>query len=461
MSTFPPILFKSTDAGAPAMEGVAGALLEVLSSCLICRSMFTAVGGASFVDHTVEARTQGGTGFALFQGPTVTVDEAYVGMTARFGRAKLVFGTPGVQNAAVTLAWEYWNGSAWTALSGVVDGTAELTVDGTVVWTIPSDWVAVSVNSVTQFWIRVRFTAGSWTANPLVATLSVTGWSQPFAVVSNEAAYQQGGGNQFFMNIDDDGPGAGTAKEARIRGFETMAGLADGTGLFPTTVQLANGLFIRKSVAADGMDRPWYVLADDRTVYVFVATADGAAGRYFGFMFGDMFSLVTNDSYRTILIARTTENSGVATVGTENLHLLNVGIVGQTGVITPAAPAAGHYMARAYTGVGVSVQVAKHGDSHKAQSPIIGAGGLIVLPNPPDGGFYISPVWVCAENAAAVLRGRMRGMWQFLHPVATITDGDVFSGAGALAGKSFVVIKFTAEGTGLYVMETSDTWETN
>lgn len=460
MSTFPPILFKSTDSGAPAMEGTVGALLNVLNACLICNSLFTAVSGASFVDNSVEARLQGGTAVALFQGPTVDVDEAYIGMTSRFGRAKFVFGTPGVQNAAVTLAWEYWNGSAWTALSGLVDGTSELTADGTVTWTIPGNWAAVAVNSVTQFWIRVRFTAGSWTANPLVATLSVTGWTQAFTG-ANLADYQQGGGNQMYMSIDDNGPGAGGAKEARIRGYEAMSALATGTGAFPTAVQKTTGLFIRKSVSADGTDRPWYVLADDRTVYVFVATGDGAAGRYFGFMFGDMFSLVANDSYRTILIARTAENSGSAAQGTENLLYLACPIVGATGLIFPSTVLDGHYMARAYTGVGAAVQVNKHGDIFKAQSGTIGGGGLITLPNPPDGGFYLSPLWVGAENAQPILRGRMRGMYQFLHPITALTDGDVFSGAGALAGKSFIVIKFTADAGGLYVMETSDTWETN
>ena len=46
----------------------------------------------------------------------MTNDEAYFGMPAKFDRLTFGFGTPGVQNATITLAWEYWNGSAWTAL---------------------------------------------------------------------------------------------------------------------------------------------------------------------------------------------------------------------------------------------------------------------------------------------------------------------------------------------------------
>jgi hypothetical protein len=443
MSVFSPILFRSTDAGAPVLSGTVGALLGVLSSCLICNSLLTAVGGASFVDNTAEARTQGGTGFALFQGPTVDDDEAYIGMTAKFGRAKLVFGTPGVQNAAVTLAWEYWNGSAWAALSSVVDGTSELTADGTVTWTVPGNWATTAVNGVTQFWARVRFTAGSWTTNPLVATLSVTGWSLPFAVVANQAAYQQGGGNQFYLNVNDNG--TGSANAARIRGYEAMTALATGTGLFPTAAQFANGLFVAKSDAADASARAWVVLADDRTVYIF---AFAAFSRWYAVMIGDVFSAVAGDGFRTMLIAKTTEDPNDDS--SEHLGRL----AGASLAVT-----AGHYIARAYTGIGSSTQLGKHGDASKSAASASMLGNM-TYPNGPDGGLYLSPLWL--TEGGVYVRGRLRGLWHFLHPLAALADGDTFSGAGALSGRAFLFFKpGTPNGLGTFVVETSDTWETN
>jgi len=443
MSTFPPILFKSTDAGAPVLTGEVGKLIGVLSSCLICNSMFTGISGASFVDNTAEARLQGGTGFVLFQGPTVTVDEAYVGMSSRFGRVKIVFDTPGVQNAAITLAWEYWDGSAWTALSGVADGTSELTADGTVTWTIPGDWAAVAVNAVTQFWIRVRFTAGSWTTNPLVATLSVTGWTLAFGPTVNVADYQQGGGNQFYLDVNDNGSGAATS--ARLRGYEVMTALATGTGPFPTAVQFANGLFARKATAANATARPWFVVADDRTIYVI--TFPGDSSRYFGFMFGDIYSAVVGDGFRTELIAMTVEDGAGSSE-----HLARV--------VASLAVVAGHYIARPYTGIGSALNVGKSADASKQAGATTELAGAITYPNAPDGGLYLAPLWV--NEGGIYVRGRLRGFWCFLHAITSLTDGDTFSGAGALSGRTFLFLKPTAPaGAGAFVLETSDTWETN
>jgi len=64
----------------------------------------------------------------------------------------------------------------------------------------------------------------------------------------------------------------------------------------------------------------------------------------------------------------------------------------------------------------------------------------------------------CNSTAAAYtcLRGTMRGFWGSDHPIATFNDGDTFSGAGALAGKTFRFVKGSANG-GVYCIETSAT----
>lgn len=76
-------------------------------------------------------------------------------------------GTAGVGGV---VAWEYWNGSAWTAVSGLTDDTSGFTVAADaqeVSWTMPSDWKANTLNSVTAFYVRARVTT-VYSTNPVL-----------------------------------------------------------------------------------------------------------------------------------------------------------------------------------------------------------------------------------------------------------------------------------------------------
>ncbi|HEY5141218.1 MAG TPA: right-handed parallel beta-helix repeat-containing protein, partial [Methylococcales bacterium] len=72
-----------------------------------------------------------------------------------------------------TITWEYWNGSAWTALSSVTDNTTGFTaVAGTydITYTFPTDWAKTTVNSTTKYFVRARVSAyTSITTRPLGA----------------------------------------------------------------------------------------------------------------------------------------------------------------------------------------------------------------------------------------------------------------------------------------------------
>lgn len=273
------------------------------------------------------------------------------------------------------------------------------------------------------------------------------GWTKPY-VGTNLAAFRQGGANQFYARINDAGPGAGGAKEARILGYETMSDVDTGTGPFPTAAQMANGLFVRKSTTADATARAWKVFADDRTVYGFVQTGD-SAGVYLAFMFGDVYSVVTADAYRTLLISRATEDSATLTndrldLTTNSLQVLS-----------------GHYMARGHTGLGGAVNVGKISDYPKQDTANNFSGG-VGFPNAGDSAIWIAPVWLCDPTTGGVksIRGRLRGLYCWLHAIAGVSDGDTFSGAGDFAGKSFEIIK-QGGGGGAFVLETSNTLDTN
>lgn len=66
-------------------------------------------------------------------------------------------------NYTLTLAIEYWNGSAWTALTtaNMRDTTQSLHRSGTIAWHLAETaaMTATAVNSITAYWIRIRVTA--------------------------------------------------------------------------------------------------------------------------------------------------------------------------------------------------------------------------------------------------------------------------------------------------------------
>ena len=88
---------------------------------------------------------------------TPAVDDAiYFGhATETFAKIALNQTTQGAGTWTVT--WQYWNGTAWTALSGVTDGTTAFTAAVgfvTVVWSTPTDWASCPVDNIDGYWVR-------------------------------------------------------------------------------------------------------------------------------------------------------------------------------------------------------------------------------------------------------------------------------------------------------------------
>jgi hypothetical protein len=91
--------------------------------------------------------------------PTVpAVDDAYYfGLGALWDYLRLNIGTSGV--GVWTLAWEYWNGFAWSALPSLNDGANAFTLSGwsEINFTRPPDWAVTTVGSIANlYWIRAR-----------------------------------------------------------------------------------------------------------------------------------------------------------------------------------------------------------------------------------------------------------------------------------------------------------------
>jgi hypothetical protein len=279
-------------------------------------------------------------------------------------------------------------------------------------------------------------------------------WSQPVATASNIGSFKPGAGSQMAFVLNDNGGNVtSTFKEAWATGWESVAGVGSpvgsGSGQFPTAAQLLTSghVVIRKSATADSTVRNWIMFADSYTLYFFALTGD-SAGVYYAFMFGDIYSLkLTTDTYRGMIIGRNTENSstGINQEGMDTTSFVNIAVIGS-------------FMPRTYGGGGTSITVGKHGDvglSSSGSSPI----GMCTNPNGPDNSYYLAPYWV-TESSGSIVRGRMRGFYQICHPIAGFSDGQTFSGSGDYAGKTFQVVKQSANSS-LYCVEISNTVETN
>lgn len=124
-----------------------------------------ASGGPSYVDLASNVKTTGNVTSNFFPASEAVGDACYFGQkNYPFRRVALtiVAGAAGTY----TLAFEYWDGDSWTAVSNLSDGTTNLTASGTISFDRPADWAKTTVNSAEFYWLRVRLASGSFTTDP-------------------------------------------------------------------------------------------------------------------------------------------------------------------------------------------------------------------------------------------------------------------------------------------------------
>lgn len=278
--------------------------------------------------------------------------------------------------------------------------------------------------------------------------LAPAGWTKPYTGTAS-AVFRPSLGLMYFLNVNDNGPGAGTYKEARVVGYETMTAFATGTNLFPTAAQMANGAFVRKSATADATGRAWVLIGDERTFYLAVATGD-TASTYLTWGYGELYSFKgVSDSGRMFLIGRSTENASTASLNTLDGYIQLGGTM-----------QAGSYLARDTAGGVGAILFSRIGDSSAAGTFAGPLEGVVAYKNGADNMIYLAPLRVHQLVGGIQFRGRMRGLWHWCHPIAACSDRDTLTGTGDLAGKTFLILK-NHPNAGILVFETSDTWDFN
>ncbi len=297
---------------------------------------------------------------------------------------------------------------------------------------------------------------------------SAAGWTIAYTATNKRQYQMAAGGTGCQLYIDDSAPGAGGAREARMNGFKTGTAIGVGTGQFPNVSQIVSppgALAIRKSTTADSTARPWTIIADGRTLYMFVDTGDQPSPFCtYPWMFGDFNSYCTTDVSNCIIIGRQIENNSTFSNGNAgtSTSYLSTGWYENFCVLAPMTttglfnPCGGHYVAGNYTNIGSSIPVGKHTDQAKMGgsygavaslltgylgSPSIGSGNSgatwvteFQYPNGPDSGLYMAPLWI---HHNGYVRGYFRGLWSPLqhHP---LSHNDTFTGTGNVSGKSFI-----------------------
>jgi hypothetical protein len=269
-------------------------------------------------------------------------------------------------------------------------------------------------------------------------TKAAAGWSKAFST-ANIGVYRAPSGVRNYLRVDDSD---GVVRSAgKIAAYETMSDVNTGTHSYSASSPLL--------LTGNNNPATWLIAADAVTFMMFVLASGSPA--YYGFVFGEFFSLVSNDSYRSFLRAA---SSNTLANTSETMDVMST-------VISSATSAGFGVLDRGHTGVGAAVNASFTGDTAKSGSSTT-LFGAIPFPNPSDGGAYLSPVWISdpTTSPANGIRGRMRGFWQWLHPIASVSDGDTLSGTGDLAGKTFLILKPSPH-SGVVVLETSATLETN
>jgi hypothetical protein len=245
-------VYRSTDAGAPSLNGNAASLITVLDAVL--------VNGYNSISITGITRS----------GTTATV-------------------TCGAAHGLSTDDW------------ALVAGAAQ------------SDYnieAQVTVTDSTHFTYQVANSPTTPATGTITVKRAPGGFTKAFSA-TGKAAYRANrlDSARHFLRVLDDASSAGAYKEAQTWSYENMTDVDTGTG--PTaTVRYWN-----KSTTGDGTARNWIIITDGKLIYYVcgtdgaAATLGGAANYYHAGVWGDFISNKAGDTYNVVHIGALNANS--------------------------------------------------------------------------------------------------------------------------------------------------------
>lgn len=281
--------------------------------------------------------------------------------------------------------------------------------------------LSVATNSVT---FDATGIADGAATGSITSKLASAGWQQVFSG-TNISCFKPSvpEATGCVLRVDDTGTTA-----ARVRAYEAMTDASTGVGPTPSESQVAGGMHWSKSSLANATARPWYVVADERAFYFYVAP--GGHGRGTLYFAGDIASLKSGDTYGYLI---TGDQANWTTSGNAPIE----GCVGFSGNTVRA----GAYMPRSFTAVGQSIAVQRTGSHHNNTTNIFaGAAGYSfgTYPNGPNNGLLTGVLEVIETSG---VRGTLPGL---LHPLHAVTSafatGVLVAGTDDMAGKTLMAM---------------------
>ncbi len=280
------------------------------------------------------------------------------------------------------------------------------------------------------------------------------GWTKPFTGTNKAAFKQPAGTNGFYVRIED----LTTATNSpTIRGFETMTDVDNGTGPFPGPAHVGTA-FPTMNKSQSSTPCGWFFISNGKMWYLCVCYSTTAAqimnsgGSLYGF--GDIKSNIPGDGYHTMVLA--SASTGGDNTGTGGVTLTQ----GSTAWVntTSFSGIAGNWIARRYTQFGGAQNMTKFTDFHLGGATANMGAGNLPYPDPVTNSLRMSRVNVAEPNC---VRGYLPGVWSHNHlynyTQLTTPAIQYFPGSGDTAGKTFVMLYFSACSV---IFETSDTWDT-
>lgn len=380
-------VFASTDPGALVLSGTAGALSTLLKTYMVDGRGSGAVATLTVASGIATATYGAGHPFA-------------VGSVGLFAGA-----TPAELNGEKRILSVATN-SVTFAATGIPDGTA----------------------------------TGSITSK-----LASAGWQEVFSgtnITCLKPTAPEASG--CVLRIDDT-----YTTNASVRAYEAMTDAATGVGPTPLDSQASGGLYWPKSNAANATARAWYLVADERAMYLAV---DSVGGGRFAMMFaGDIASLKSGDAYGYLLTGNQSDQTNISTVPD--------GCVGYS----HRSARTGAYLVRSHTGIGQSIAAQRIGAHHNGTTADAYAGiagySFGTYPNGPNNGLMAGAL----ELFATGIRGTLPGL---LHPAQDLGNafatGAIVDGTDDLAGRRLMAIRTgpPAGGTaGTVFLDVTGPWE--
>lgn len=292
---------------------------------------------------------------------------------------------------------------------------------------------------------------GTATGTITVRYAPVGKWEKAFAG-TNKAAYRSTDvkASGFYLRIDDTG-----TLSARVRGFETMTDVDNGTGPFPTDAQISGGGHWVKSSLANATAVRYDFFGDSRAFYA--AIAPGVASAAANIVspargFGDMVPLrAAGDSFAVALSCNATSSSGTGTFG-----------YGSFEFVTNAADAI--YLPRAISGLGSSVSVGAFPYVGASTGKSGGDGALGAFPSVVDGELKYSKRYIHSGDNATP-RADVPGILYIPQSGLTnlVAPRDTFKGTGTLAGRILFALGLNGTAAnsapnGIYLIDANGPW---